>query len=54
MANAFRDLREIFDEFWSPPEAFLLDAGSGAEALIAKVRLGLTFALLVIPFASLI
>ncbi len=54
MGTAFADLRQIFEEFWSPPEAFLLDAGSGAEALIAKVRLGLTFALLVIPFASLI
>ena len=54
MGTAFSDLRGIFEEFWSAPEAFLLDAGSGAELLIARVRLGLTFALLVIPFSSLI
>ncbi|NOT08657.1 MAG: GGDEF domain-containing protein [Gemmatimonadales bacterium] len=39
---------------WSPPDAALLDAASGAELLIAKVRLGLTGALLLIPAVNLL
>ncbi len=41
-------------EFWSPPDALLLETGAGAEPLIARARLGLTLALLIIPFANLV
>ncbi|HEV8150513.1 MAG TPA: GGDEF domain-containing protein [Gemmatimonadales bacterium] len=54
MRQALTDLRKLFDDFWSPPEAFLLDIGTSAEPLIARVRLGLTISLLIIPFTSLL
>ena len=54
MGQALDELRKSFADFWAPPEAFLLSIGASAEPLIARVRLGLTLALLVIPFTSLI
>lgn len=46
-------LRERVREVWSPPDAYLLDAGSGAELFIARVRLALTAILLLIPITNL-
>jgi diguanylate cyclase (GGDEF)-like protein len=44
---------EQLERFWEPPDDFLLDAGKSAELLIARIRLGLTLLLLLIPFANL-
>ncbi len=41
-------------EFWSPPDAEMLETGVAAEPLIARARLGLTLALLIIPYANLV
>ena len=41
-------------EFWSPPDAEMLETGVSAEPLIARSRLGLTLALLIIPLANLV
>ena len=40
--------------FWDAPEQFLLDAGKEGELLIARVRVWLTLALLVVPIANLL
>jgi diguanylate cyclase (GGDEF)-like protein len=40
--------------FWSPPDVDMLETGVAAEPLIARARLGLTLALLIIPFANLV
>ena len=42
------------DSFWSPPDIDMLESGVAAEPLIASSRLGLTLALLIIPFANLV
>ncbi len=39
---------------WTEPDAFLLDAGTSAELMIARVRLGLTAVLLSVPVINLI
>jgi diguanylate cyclase (GGDEF)-like protein len=41
-------------KFWARPEQYLLDAGKDGELLIAKVRVALTFALLLVPVADII
>ncbi len=41
-------------DFWTPPDAELLESAVAAEPMIAKARLGLTLALLIIPFANLV
>ncbi|MEO8450279.1 MAG: GGDEF domain-containing protein [Gemmatimonadota bacterium] len=38
---------------WEPPDEFSVDAGKGAELMIAKVRLGLTLLLLLVPMFNL-
>ena len=43
-----------FADIWTAPDPYLLDAGTDAELLIARVRLGLTALLLLIPIANLI
>ena len=40
--------------FWDAPEQFLLDAGKDGELLIARLRVGLTLALLLVPVANLL
>jgi len=40
--------------FWERPEQYLLDAGSEGERLIAKVRVALTFVLLLVPVSDLL
>ncbi len=40
--------------FWDRPEQSLLDAGKDGELLIAKIRVALTFVLLLIPLADII
>ena len=46
--------RQKFAEIWAPPDAYLLDAGTGAELLIARIRLTLTVVLLAIPVTNLL
>jgi diguanylate cyclase (GGDEF)-like protein len=45
---------EPVQKFWARPEQYLLDAGKEGEALIAKIRVALTFALLLVPLADII
>jgi diguanylate cyclase (GGDEF)-like protein len=40
--------------FWEPPDGHLLDAGQTGELVVAKLRLVVTLALLLIPIANLI
>jgi diguanylate cyclase (GGDEF)-like protein len=40
--------------FWERPEQFLLDAGKDGELLIARLRVALTGALLLVPVANLL
>src|SRR4026208_2027662 len=40
--------------FWEAPEQFLLDAGKEGELLIARVRVALTLALLLVPVGNLL
>ncbi len=54
MPARLQELRTRWAQFWTPPDAALLDAGAGAELLIAKIRLGLVSALLIIPFTNLL
>lgn len=54
MGQTLDELRRGLAEFWAPPEEFVLNMGASAEPLLARVRLGLTLALLVIPFTSMI
>jgi len=49
-----KELRTRFGEVWKEPDAFLLDAGTSAELMIARVRLGLTVVLLAVPLINLI
>ncbi|MBK8247274.1 MAG: GGDEF domain-containing protein [Gemmatimonadetes bacterium] len=46
-------LAERWRRFWDPPEQFLLDAGNEGEALIGRIRIGLTGVLLLIPLTSI-
>ena len=46
--------RPTLAELWSRPDPLMLETGAGAEPLIAQARLGLTLALLIIPFANLV
>lgn len=46
--------RDATTTFWSPPDADMLESGVAAEPMIASARLGLTLALLIIPFANLV
>ncbi|MGQ0648515.1 MAG: diguanylate cyclase [Gemmatimonadaceae bacterium] len=47
-------LRGRWRRFWGPPEQFLLDAGKQGELLIARIRVGLTGVLLLIPIANML
>ncbi len=49
-----RDNRKERSDFWGPPDADMLESAVAAEPMIAKARLGLTLALLIIPFANLV
>lgn len=53
MADRDRD-RDGLTRFWSPPDVDMLESGVAAEPIIARARLGLTLALLIIPFANLV
>ncbi len=45
---------ESSQRFWARPEQYLLDAGKDGELLIAKIRVALTFVLLLVPLADII
>ena len=47
-------LRARLAKIWAEPDAFLLDAGTSAELMIARVRLALTAVLLAVPAINLI
>ena len=49
-----KELRSRLAEMWAEPDAYLLDAGTSAELMIARVRLGLTTVLLAVPAINLI
>ena len=49
-----KQLRARLAEMWAEPDAYLLDAGTSAELMIARVRLGLTTVLLAVPAINLI
>jgi len=51
--GARRSFAERVRRFWREPDEFLLDAGKAAELLIARIRLGLTLLLLLVPLANL-
>ncbi len=40
--------------FWERPEQYLVDAGKEGELLIAKIRVALTLALLLVPLADIV
>jgi diguanylate cyclase (GGDEF)-like protein len=46
--------QEARSRFWEAPEQFLLDAGKDGELLIARIRVALTGALLLVPVANLL
>jgi len=46
-------LGQRFKKFWERPDDFLIDAGKAGELLIARVRLGATLVLLIIPLFNL-
>jgi len=43
-----------FERLWEAPEQFLLDAGTEGELLIARIRVGLTCFLLLVPVVNLL
>jgi len=46
------DLKNSWSRLWSPPDPVLSGAGASGELLVAKIRLGLSVLLLVIPVAD--
>jgi diguanylate cyclase (GGDEF)-like protein len=53
IGQRLRELRSRLQDIWAPPDSHLLDAGSSAELLIARIRLALTSVLLLVPLANL-
>lgn len=53
MRASLAELRRNFVEFWTPSDRVLSDIGHSAEPVIARVRIGLAVALLVLPFTTL-
>lgn len=47
------ELREFWRQLRAPPDALMLELGAGGELLVAKVRAGLSLALLLLPLANL-
>ena len=48
----------IFSELWQrlrePPDGLLMEFGAGGELLVAKLRLGLSLSLLLLPLINLL
>jgi diguanylate cyclase (GGDEF)-like protein len=53
MGATLHEMRRTFVDFWSPPDTALLDIGTSAEPIIARIRVALAVALLLLPFSSL-
>ena len=51
--TTLQEMRQTFTDFWSPPDTALLDIGASAEPIIARIRVALTVALLLLPFTTL-
>ena len=49
MREPLKGLRSQVEAFWTPPDTYLVDAGTMAETLIARVRLGLVVVLMLYP-----
>jgi len=49
MREPLKGLRSQLEAFWTPPDTYLVDAGTMAETLIARVRLGLVVVLMLYP-----
>ena len=49
MRETLRRLRAELESFWTPPDTYLVDAGTMAETLIGQVRLGLVVVLMLYP-----
>jgi diguanylate cyclase (GGDEF)-like protein len=49
MREPLQRLRAELEAFWTPPDTYLVDAGTMAETLIARVRLGLVVVLMLYP-----
>jgi len=54
LGQQIQELRAQLQDLWAPPDGYLLDAGTSAELMIAKVRLALTSVLLLVPLTNLI
>jgi len=54
LAQRIQGLRARLQDLWAPPDSYLLDAGTSAELMIAKVRLALMTVLLAILLTNLI
>ncbi|HEY1069587.1 MAG TPA: GGDEF domain-containing protein [Thermomonas sp.] len=53
MDNIGLGLREFWQRFRAPPDALMLELGAGGELLVAKLRAGLSLALLLLPLAHI-
>lgn len=49
MRDFLRRVRGEVEAFWTPPDTYLVDAGTMAETLIGQVRLGLVVILMLFP-----
>jgi diguanylate cyclase (GGDEF)-like protein len=54
LGQRIQEARVQLRELWSPPDGYLLDAGTSAELMIAQVRLALTTVLLLVPLTNLV
>jgi len=50
--GTFQDLRQSLGDFWAPPDTALLAIGASAEPVIARIRVALAVALLLLPFTT--
>lgn len=54
MNNFGLGLREFWQQLRAPPNALMLEFGAGGELLVAKLRAGLSLALLLLPLVNIV
>ena len=54
MNNIGLGLREFWQQLRAPPDALMLEFGAGGELLVAKLRAGLSLALLLLPLVNIV
>lgn len=54
MNNFGLGLREFWQQLRAPPDALMLEFGAGGELLVAKLRAGLSLALLLLPLVNIV